>query len=191
MIYYFIVNFFVIVYNGVESEEVMKTEFNVKVNFTVFLFLSVYLAYTIFLLITQNMSAFLSVFAVGVVLYVYFLGFRPYKYIVDKKTLYFKYRLRKAKEVPLVECETICDPVERFSEFMNRPHAIEIYTNAKKRYCCFPKDRVGFVEAIVRSNKRIHCTVKDYTDVHRQLERKLRKEKRKAEKKAAKEKESK
>ena len=58
----------------------------------------------------------------------------------------------------------------------------------KKRYCCFPKQRVEFVAAVMKENKRIHCTVKAYTDVHRQLEKQQRKEKRKAEKKAAREK---
>lgn len=53
----------------------------------------------------------------------------------------------------------------------------------KKRYCCFPKQRVEFVAAVMKENKRIHCTVKAYTDVHRQLEKQQRKEKRKAEKK--------
>lgn len=87
-----------------------------------------------------------------------------------------------------MECETICDPVSRWADIATRPHAIEIYTNTKKRYCCFPKQRVEFVAAVMKENKRIHCTVKAYTDVHRQLEKQQRKEKRKAEKKAAREK---
>lgn len=168
----------------------MTKEFKAQVNLTVFLFLLVYCGYTVYLLIMRQMSEFYTVLVAGIAFFVYFLGFRPCSYVVDRKTIYIKYRLRKAKEIDLMQCETICDPVERFSEFIRRAHAIEIYTTARKRYCFFPKqkERVAFVEAVVRGNKRIHCTVQEYTDVHRQLERKQRKERRKAEKRAAKEK---
>ena len=55
----------------------------------------------------------------------------------------------------------------------------------RKDIAFFPKKRVEFVHAVVKANKRIHCTVKEYTDVYRILEKKDRKERRKAEKKAA------
>lgn len=168
----------------------MRKEFDVKANFTVGVFLIAYFLYTVYLLVFQNWADFIPVLIAGVFIYAFFIGFRPYKYIVDRKTLYIKYRLWKTKEIDLMQCETICDPVERFSEVVRRAHAIEIYTTSRKRYPFFPKDRVGFVDAVVRGNKRIHCTVKDYTDVHRQLERQQRKEKRKAEKRAARAKES-
>lgn len=169
----------------------MEKEFTIKINFAVFVFLIAYTGYAIFLLLLNNIKDFIPICTVGLVLYMVFLGLRPYRYVVDRKTITIKYRLRKNKEIDLMECETICDPVPRFSEMYNRPHAIEIYTTKRKRYCFFPKDRVGFVEAVVRGNKRMHCTVQDYTDFHRQLGKKLRKEKRKAERKAAQEKESK
>ncbi len=169
----------------------MKKEFIVKANFTVGLFLFVYFLYTAFLFFAKVWQSFFPVLIAGIIFYIYFLGFRPYRYIVDRKTIYIKYRLWKTKEIDLMQCETICDPVERFTEFVRRAHAIEIYTMNRKRHCFFPKDRVGFVEAVVRGNKRIHCTVQDYTDVHRQLARQQRKEQRRAEKRAAREKRSK
>ena len=57
-------------------------------------------------------------------------------------------------------------------------NAIELYTDLKKRYSTFPKDRYEFVDAICESNKRIHCTVADYTDQHRKIEKKERRENR-------------
>ena len=168
----------------------MEKEFTVKLNFTVCLFLVTYTLYTVYLLF-MKINGSISVLIGGIIFYVFFFGFRPYKYVIDKKTLTIKYRFWKSKEIDLMDCETICDPVERFTEFLRRPHAIEIYDSKRKRHAFFPKERVEFVEAVMRANKRIHCTVQDYTDVHRKLEKKLRKERRKAEKQAAREKESK
>ena len=52
--------------------------------------------------------------------------------------------------------------------------------------CCFPKDRLGFIHAVVKANKRIHCTVQEYTDARRDIERRERKERKKAEMEAKK-----
>ena len=168
----------------------MEKKFNIELNFAVFVFLAAYILYTAYLFIMKSNDAVI-VLCGGVIFLLFFYGFRPCQYVVDKKSVTIKYRLWKNKEIDLMECETICDPVERFSEIVRRPHAIEIYTSKRKRYPFFPKERVEFVESVMRANKRIHCTVKDYTDVHRKLEKKLRKEKRKAERQAAQDKESK
>ena len=168
----------------------MEKEFKVKINYATVVCLCAWWAYTIYLLITTSLYNTSLVLLIGILWAIYTIGLTPYRYVVDRRTVVKKYRLRKAKEVDLMDCETICDPVPRFSEIYNRPHAIEIYTISKKRHCYFPKERVAFVEAVVRANKRIHCTVQDYTDVHRKLEKRLRKEKSKAEKRAARQKES-
>lgn len=167
-----------------------RKEFKVKMNTATAIFLIAYALYTIITIFTQNLATIITIFVFGAIIYAFFLGCRPYMYSVEKKTLTIMYRLWKNKEVDLMECETICDPVSRWADLVTRPHAIEIYTNTRKRYCCFPVQRVEFVDAIVKSNKRIHCTVREYTDVHRQLEKRQRKEKRKAERRAAMEKES-
>ncbi len=168
----------------------MEKEFKVRPNTTTILCLTVFIAYTIYYTVTVSLyaSSLLIVICAGWLAYT--LGLTPYKYVVDKKTLYKCYRLRKNKELDLMDCETICDPVPRASEMFARAHAIEIYTTKKKRHSYFPKDRVEFVEAVARSNKRIHVTVQDYTDVHRKLEKRLRKEKLKEERRAKRERES-
>lgn len=169
----------------------MKKSFKFKMNTATALFLVAYAVYVLYLIFLKQWNDLPVILIFGVLVYAFFLGCRPYGYDVEKRTLTIKYYLWKNKEVDLMQCETICDPVSRWADVATRPHAIEIYTNTKKRYCCFPKERVEFVDAIVKENKRIHCTVKEYTDTHRKLEKKLRKERRKAEKKAAREKESK
>lgn len=173
-----------------EREEIMKKEleFKVRMNTATIIFLVAYALYCVLCFFQKETSVFISVFVAGVVFYIIFLGMRPYKYVIDGKVMSIHYRLLPARKVELMNCETICDPVPRWADLVTRPHAIEIYTDTKKRYCCFPVKRVEFVDAVVKANKRIHCTVQDYTDVHRKLERQNRKERRKAEKREAQEK---
>ena len=174
-----------------------EQKFRVETNYTVVLFFTVYFLYACgFTYIlspiikgnTPNIGLdFWLVFGTGIILAVFFYGFRPYAYTVDRKTLTLNYHIRPDKEINLMECETICDPVPRFSEIMHRARAIEIYDTARKRHPFYPHERLKFVEAIVRGNKRIHCTVQEYTDVHRATGRKLRKERRKEERALARE----
>ena len=147
-------------------------EFKVKPNLAVGIWLGALTLVWIydivmFVLKSLDQQSFIIVSIFLAAMYLYFLGCRPYKYIVDGKTLIFKRRLLPQKEVDLMSCEVICDP-----------HAIELYTDLKKRYSTFPKDRYEFVDAICESNKRIHCTVADYTDQHRKIEKKERRENR-------------
>ena len=120
------------------------------------------------------------------VMFFYFLGCRPYEYVIKDKTVISKKRLMSPKEVDLMTCEVICDPVSRMADLVTRPHAIEIYTDTKKRHCYFPADPIAFVGAVVASNKRIHCTVEAYTDIHRSIEKKERKERKRAQRQASK-----
>lgn len=159
----------------------MEKEFKVKMNTATIIFLIAYIIYIFLLIFTKAFSSLPMILGFGVIIFAFFLGCRPYKYILDKKTITICYRLWKNSNVDLMNCETICDPVSRWADIATRPHAIEIYTNTRKRYCFFPKERIEFVDAIVKANKRIHCTVKEYTDVRRQLEKKERRERRKAE----------
>ena len=176
----------------------MEKEFKVKLHTTTVLCLTFFIAYTAYFVFAQSVASsfvqglidgsLLILISVGWLLYA--VGLTPYKYVVDKKSLYKCYRLRKNVELDLMDCETICDPVPRASEMFARAHAIEIYTTKKKRHCFFPKQRVEFVDAVSKANKRIHVTVQDYTDVHRKLEKRLRKEKLKEERRAKRERES-
>ena len=161
----------------------MEKEFKFRMNTATIIFLAAYTIYIVYTFVTQSTSTFITILVFGILLYIFFLGMRPHKYKIDKKELTICYYLWKNKTIDLMECETVCDPVSRWADIATRPHAIEIYTNTRKRYCCFPKGRVDFVASILKENKRIHCTVKEYTDVHRQMEKKERKERKKALKK--------
>lgn len=165
----------------------MKT-FKFRKNTATTIFLVAYAVYILLIAFVLKLKQDLPI-VIGfyVLCLAFFLGCRPHAYEVGKRTLIIKYYLWKNTEVDLMQCETICDPVSRWADIATRPHAIEIYTNTKKRYCCFPKERVEFVDAIVQENKRLHCTVKEYTDMQRVLEKKRRKERKKAEKKMKKE----
>ena len=154
----------------------MKKFFKMRLNTATALFLILYAVYFVQLMITKQWDAVPMVGIFGLILLAFFLGCRPYGYDVEKRTVTIKYYLWKNKEVDLMQCEVICDPVSRWADIATRPHAIEIYTNTKKRYCFFPKKRVEFVDAIIKENKRIHCTVKEYTDVHRKSEKRRRRE---------------
>ena len=166
--------------------EEVKT-FKYRINTATIIFLAALVFYTLFIAFTQDLQTVLVIGIFTILCFVVFIGMRPYKYSIEKKELTIHYALWKNSHVDLMHCETICDPVPRWADLVTRPHAIEIYTDTKKRYCFFPKERVEFVHEVVKANKRIHCTVKEYTDVYRILEKKDRKERRKAEKKAAKE----
>ena len=162
----------------------MKT-FKFRKNTATVLFLVAYAVYIIiYPFVLKTTKDLPIVIGFYVLCLAFFLGCRPHAYEVGKRTLKIKYYLWKDSEVDLMQCETICDPVSRWADIATRPHAIEIYTNTKKRYCCFPKQRVEFVDAVLQENKRLHCTVQEYTDVQRVLEKKRRKERKKAEKKA-------
>ena len=166
--------------------EEVKT-FKYRINTATSIFLAALVFYTLFTAFTQDLQTVLVIGIFTILCFVVFIGMRPYKYSIEKKELTIHYALWKNSHVDLMHCETICDPVPRWADLVTRPHAIEIYTDTKKRYCFFPKERVEFVHEVVKANKRIHCPVKEYTDVYRILEKKDRKERRKAEKKAAKE----
>lgn len=164
----------------------MKQTFKFRMNTATIIFLIAYTVYVLYMLITMQWDVLPILIGFGILVYAFFLGCRPYAYDIEKKTITIKYYLWKNKEIDLMRCETMCDPVSRWADIATRPHAIEIYTDTKKRYCFFPKDRLGFIHAVVKANKRIHCTVQEYTDARRDIERRERKERKKAEMEAKK-----
>ena len=76
------------------------------------------------------------------------------------------------KEINIMTCETICDPVPKMTKLITSPRALEIYAENKKRFVVTPKDRMGFIEAIVAANKRIHVQCTEYAATHRSYEKK-------------------
>ncbi len=152
--------------------------FSLKINVAVAVFLVMLAIYNVILFTSKSPDTFV-VCVFSILIFIIYLGFRPYKYTIEKRTLYIHKRLWKKREVDLMQQTTICDPVSRWADIATRPHAIELYAENMKRTCCFPKDRIGFVGAVLKENKRIHCTVKDYTDSHRkQIKRREREIKR-------------
>ena len=91
----------------------------------------------------------------------------------------------KTKEINLMNCETITDPIAKMTKIITNAHSYEIYMDDGTRQTVAPKDQMGFVDAVVHSNKRIHCQVEEYNQTHRKWEKKRRKEEKKAKRTAA------
>lgn len=169
----------------------MKNEFKVDPNLAVGVFTTALYGVMVYYFFLYTQGSFplqsIIVYAVFLVLYTFFFfGCRPYKYVFKDKILISKKRLWKDKEVDLMRMELVTDPVPRLADLVTRPHAIEIYSDAKKLYKYFPKrvDRADFTAAVMRANKRIHCTVQAYTDIHRSIEKRERKARKRAEREA-------
>lgn len=162
-----------------------EKKFDVKPNTPVGIFLAIlalmgvyYLYKFIYGLMTAASFWVYIVFLVG--MFYYFLGCRPYQYIVSNKEVIKKKRLFPASHLDLLKAENITDAVPRMADLITRPHAIEIYDENKKRYKYFPKDVEGFTGAVLAENKRIHCNVAAYTDHHRTIKKRARRDRRKA-----------
>lgn len=162
----------------------MKKTFKRKLNPALLYFEIFYAAYVVILFFQKQYSPALVCFCFGLVVYLYFIGFRPYKYTIDRKILYINRRIGKDKEVNLMTCETIANPIAKMLKIITNPHCLEIYTEGKKRLVVAPRDKLDFVAAVVASNKRVKVQVKEYAAVHRSYEKKRRKELKKEEKKA-------
>lgn len=161
----------------------MGHEFKRRPNLVVGVFLIAYTGYAIYnffkLFKTQLVSA-VAIALVAVVFLLYFLGCRDVSYTIEKKTITTHRRLLKDKELDLMHCSIISDPVAKLTRWNSMPHAIDIFDDNNKRTTFHPKDRVNFTGAVLRENKRIHCTVKEYTDIYRKVEKRQRKERRRA-----------
>lgn len=154
----------------------MKKEFKVKLNPAILYFEIFYVIYVIYLAIIGYFSAVIASGALGILIIGYFSLWRPYKYTIDRKLLIVNRRLGKDKEINIMDCETVCDPVPKMTKIITSPRALEIYTEGKKRYVFNPKERMEFIEALVSANKRIHVQVSEYAATHRAFEKKRRKE---------------
>lgn len=162
-----------------------ENKYEVKANLAVGFFLfgiTGYMVWNIYLFINHAMS--LSQMVVYLIflaaMWYYFMGCRPYQYVVGNREVVFKKRLFPDKHLDLMKAEVITDAVPRMADLVTRPHAIEIYDDAKKRFKFFPKDVVGFTGAVLKQNKRIHCNVAAYTDANRHISRRNRRARRKA-----------
>lgn len=167
-----------------------KIEFKRALNPAVLYFEIFYIVYIIVEFIFGSITNAIVITVFGVVIVVYFNLFRPYKYTIERKNLIINRRIGKDKEINLLTCETICDPVPKMTKIITSPRALEIYTGGKKRIVVTPRDRMKFIEEVVRVNKRIHVQNKEYAATHRSYEKK-RKRRLKEEAKAARKQEAK
>lgn len=158
-------------------------EFKVKPNLAVGFFLFgitgilIYYIYalTVHAMTTAQMIVYIVFLAA---MWYYFMGCRPYKYLVGKREIIFKKRLFPDRHFDLMKAEVITDAVPRMADLVTRPHAIEIYDDNKKRSKYFPADVIGFTGAVLKQNKRIHCNVAAYTDANRHITKRNRKARR-------------
>ena len=167
-----------------------KIEFKRALNPAILYFEIFYIIYVVVEFIFGNLMSAIIVAIFGIAIVVYFNLFCPYKYTIERKNLIINRRLGKDKEINLLTCETICDPVPKMTKIITSPRALEIYTGNKKRIVVTPRDRMKFIEEVVRVNKRIHVQNKEYAATHHSYEKK-RKRRLKEEAQAARKQETK
>lgn len=67
----------------------MEKEFKARANMASVIFLVAYTAYIGLLLFKNSFESLIPVIVLGILLYIFFLGCRPYKYTVEKRLLQF------------------------------------------------------------------------------------------------------
>lgn len=121
-----------------------------------------YVVYFGILMYKMQFKDAFSVLCVGVVIFGYLLLIRPFEYSITRKTLVIHKRLGKDKEINLMDCQTITDPITKMTKIITNPHSLEIYTENKERVVVTPKQKIEFIDSVVNANKRIHVQVKDF-----------------------------
>ena len=156
-----------------------EKEFKVQLNLPAAYFSVFYVIYVVYMIVSGNFSDLPAIIVLGVVAIGYLFGYRPYKYVVKRRTLEIHRRIGKTKEINLMNCETITDPIAKMTKIITNAHSYEIYMDDGTRQTVAPKDQMGFVDAVVHSNKRIHCQVEEYNQLIVNGKRKEEKKKRK------------
>ena len=150
-----------------------EKEFKVQLNLPAAYFSVFYAIYVVYMIVSGNFSDLPAVVVLGVIAIGYLFGYRPYKYVVKRRTLEIHRRIGKTKEINLMNCETITDPIAKMTKIITNAHSYEIYMDDGTR------------QTVVHSYKRIHCQVEEYNQTHRKWEKKRRKEEKKAKRTAA------
>lgn len=149
-----------------------EKEFKIRMNPAI-LYFEIFYAVAIGLQIfNKEYAGAIATVIVGVLIIIYFNFWRPYKYTINRKTLVINRRLGKDKEINLMTCETICDPVPKMTKLITNPRALEIYSEGGKRIVVTPKDRMTFIETVISANKRIHVQCTEFAATHRSYEKK-------------------
>lgn len=163
-----------------------KSEFKIRMNPAILYFEIFYIVAIVMQIFDKEFSGAIATAVVGLLIFAYLNLWRPYKYTIERRTLILNRRIGKNKEVNLMTCETICDPVPKMTKIITNPRALEIYAEGKSRLVVTPKERIEFIEAVVATNKRIHVQCKEYAATHRSYEKKRRKALKEEAKKAKK-----
>lgn len=151
-------------------------EFKRRISTALIYFTVFYVIYSFLMLYYQNFQAFLVIVCVGLIIFGCICLVCPYKYVLKRRTLEICKRFGKNKEINVMNCETICDPLPKMTKIITDPRALEIYLEGGKRIVIHPKDVIGFCEALIKANKRIHCQVQSYDKTHRKTEKKRKRE---------------
>ena len=150
-----------------------EKEFKIKLNPAILYFEIFYMVYVVYLFIIGQMVPAIVCAICGLLIIAYFSLWRPYKYTINRRTLIINRRVGKDKEINIMTCETILwSCTKRWQKLITSPRALEIYAENKKRFVVTPKDRMGFIEAVVAANKRIHVQCTEYAATHRSYEKK-------------------
>lgn len=163
--------------------ESKKLTFKKQLNGPLTFFTVFYAIYFGIQIYDKNYQAALVILGLAVLVYFYFLCWRPSGYEIEKKTLTLKRRLLKDKEINIMEMETITNPIPKMSKIIANSHSYEIYMNGGDRITVAPQQdrQLEFVDAIMHANKRIHCQVKEYNESHRVSQKKRRRNRDKEE----------
>lgn len=163
----------------------MKQVFKVKIHAALAIFVPAYFVYVLlmFLFKEANIRGFISVIVMGIILVIWTFGWRPYRYEIERRELTIKRRFFKDKTYSIVDFELITDPEPTLRNFFKRSDAMFIYyDNGNEKIMVYPAERVNFVGAILRANKRITCNVRAYNDTHKTSKKRRKRDRRNAKK---------
>ena len=113
-------------------------KFKIKLNPQYYTLKSLYGICSYLFIIGSNGTAIVCAIC-GLLIIAYFSLWRPYKYTINRRTLIINRRVGKDKEINIMTCETICDPVPKMTKLITSPRALEIYAENKKKICCNTK----------------------------------------------------
>jgi len=91
-----------------------EKEFKVQLNLPAVYFSVFYAIYVVYMIVSRNFSDLPAVVALGVVAIGYLFGYRPYKYVVKRRTLEIHRRIGKTKEMLLdITSDGVIDESEK------------------------------------------------------------------------------
>ena len=110
-----------------------EKEFKVQLNLPAAYFSVFYVIYVVYMIVSGNFSDLPAIIVLGVVAIGYLFGYRPYKYVVKRRTLEIHRRIGKTKEINLMNCETITDPIAKMTN--KRIHCqVEEYNQTHRKW---------------------------------------------------------